>query len=85
MVFISPAVDIKKETVRLMAKRFNPRGLKEAITSPMLEVEPYIVELIDQLSKIRSPITCCKGLQIANRPQLWDPPLLLPHKTTVSR
>ena len=66
MVFIPPAVDIKKETVRSMAKRFNPRGLKEAITSPMLEVEPYIVELIDQLSKIRSPITCCKGLQLAN-------------------
>ena len=26
----------------------------------------YVVELIDQLSKFRSPITCCKGLQLAN-------------------
>jgi hypothetical protein len=32
----------------------------------MLEVEPYIVELIDQLGKMRSPITCREGLQLAN-------------------
>ena len=63
---IPHAVDIKKETVRSSAKRFNPRVLKEAVTSPMLKVEPYIVELIDQLSKIRLPITCRKGLQLAN-------------------
>jgi hypothetical protein len=30
----------------------------------MLEVETYIVELIDQLGKMRSPITL--GLQLAN-------------------
>ena len=35
------AVDIKRETFRSRAKRFNPRGLKEAVTSPMLKVEPY--------------------------------------------
>jgi hypothetical protein len=32
----------------------------------MHEVEPYIVELIDQLGKMHLPITCQEGLQLAN-------------------
>ena len=34
--------------------------------SPMLEVEPYIIVLIDQLSKMRVLITCQQGLELAN-------------------
>ena len=55
---ILPAVNINFETVRTCAKRNNHQGTNTECLSPMLEVELYIVELIDQLSKMRSPITC---------------------------
>ena len=42
------------------------QGTNTARISPMLEVEPYIVELIGQLGKMRLAITCREGLQIAN-------------------
>ena len=32
----------------------------------MLEVEPYIIVLIEQLSKMRVPITCWQGLEYAH-------------------
>jgi len=32
----------------------------------MLEVEPYIIVLIDHLSKMRVPIKCRQGLELAN-------------------
>jgi hypothetical protein len=63
---IPPAVNINFETVRTRAKRKNNQGTNTARISPMLEVEPYIVELIDQLGKMRPPITCREGLQLAN-------------------
>ena len=63
---ILPAVNINFETVRTCAKRKNHQGTNTECLSPMLEVELYIVELIDQLSKMRSPITCREGLQLAN-------------------
>jgi len=70
---ILPAVNINFETVRTYAKRKNHQGTNTECLSPMLEVELYIVELIDQLSKMRSPIicqespiTCREGLQLAN-------------------
>jgi hypothetical protein len=34
--------------------------------SPMLEVEPYLVELIIKLAEMRTPITTSQGLQLAN-------------------
>ena len=40
---IPPAVVVNKETVRTRTKRFNTRGLKEAVTLPILEGEPYIL------------------------------------------
>ena len=61
MVFLLMLILKKKQLARSRVKRLNPRGLKEAVTSAMLEVEPYIVE---HLLKIRSPITFCKGLQL---------------------
>ena len=34
--------------------------------SPMIEVKPYIVEMIGQLAKMRQPITCRQVLELAN-------------------
>jgi hypothetical protein len=51
------AVDIKRETFRSRAKRFNPRGLKEAVTSPMLEVEPYWDEVEALMEKFWNMIS----------------------------
>ena len=47
---IPPAVNINFETVSTRAKR---KGTNTAHISPMLEVEPHIVELIYQLGKMR--------------------------------
>ena len=63
---IPPGVEINIETVRSRAKRKKPQGKNEASMSPMLEVEPYIIVLIEQLSKMRVPITCRQGLELAN-------------------
>ena len=52
--------------MRRHAKRKNNHGTNTARISPMHEVEPYIVELIDQLGKMHLPITCQEGLQLAN-------------------
>ena len=59
---IPPAVKINFETVRTCAKRKNHQGTNTECLSPMLEVEPYLVELIgDHLGKMRPPITCREG------------------------
>jgi hypothetical protein len=63
---IPPGVEINIETVRSRAKRKKPQGKNEASTSPMLEVEPYIIVLIEQLSKMRVPITCRQGLELTS-------------------
>jgi len=34
--------------------------------SPMLEAEPYLMELIIKLADMRTPITTSQGLQLAN-------------------
>ena len=36
------------------------------LTSPMKEVEDYIVEIMTQLAKMQVPITCHQGLELAN-------------------
>ena len=48
---------ISKETIRSRAKRGKFTGGIPGNTSPMVAIEPYIVELICQLAKIRVPIT----------------------------
>jgi hypothetical protein len=35
-------------------------------TTPMLQVELYLVELIIKLAEMRQPITASQGLQLAN-------------------
>ena len=64
MVFLLLSILISKQ-LEHMRKEKN-QGTNTARISPMLEVEPYIVELIDHLGKMRSPITCRDGLQLAN-------------------
>ena len=42
------------------------KGGKRGLQSPMLEVEPYLVELIIKLADMRAPITTSQDLQLAN-------------------
>jgi hypothetical protein len=61
-------VKINAETIRTRAKRgiLEPITVEQGTPSPMLSLEPYIVELIIQLSRMRSPINVTTGLQLAN-------------------
>ena len=64
---IPPGVEINIEKVRSRAKRKKPQGKIESSTSrTMLEVEQYIIVLIEQLSKMRVPFTRWQGLELAN-------------------
>lgn len=63
---IPEGMHISVETLRSRAKRGNFKGGNVGNTSPMEDVEPYIVELIGQLAKMRVPITRRQGLQLAN-------------------
>ncbi|KAI2506247.1 hypothetical protein MHU86_8182 [Fragilaria crotonensis] len=58
---------ISKYTVRsrVTRKKVNP-AVRQGTPSPMLTVEPCIVDLIAQLSRMRSPINVTAGLQLAN-------------------
>jgi hypothetical protein len=56
---------ILKETVRQRVKRGTKSG-HIGQTSPMAQIEPYLVELILQLSSMRTPITTSQGLQLTN-------------------
>jgi hypothetical protein len=56
---------ILKETVRQRVKRGSKSG-HIGQTSPMAQIEPYLVELILQLASMRTPITTSQGLQLAN-------------------
>ena len=64
MIGIPLGVEINTEAVRSCPKR--KKGQNKASKSLLLEVEPYIMMLIDQLSKMRVPITCWQGLELAN-------------------
>ncbi|KAI2490799.1 hypothetical protein MHU86_23764 [Fragilaria crotonensis] len=59
--------NISIHTVRTRAKRnkLNP-DVCQGTPSPMLSIEPYLVALITQLSRMRLPITVAAGLQLAN-------------------
>jgi hypothetical protein len=56
---------ILKQTVRQRLKRGSTSG-HVGQTRPMAEVEPYLVQLIIQLSNMRTPISCAQGLKLAN-------------------
>jgi hypothetical protein len=58
-------LELNKDTIRKRVKR-GSKGGKRGLQSPMLEVEPYLVELIIKLADMRTPITTSQGLQLAN-------------------
>lgn len=41
-------------------------GHRHGWVSPMLAIEPYMVELIHQLARMRNPISVSDGLRLAN-------------------
>ena len=60
-------VKISPFTVRARVKRSRTNPLvPQGTASPMIAIEPYIVDLIIQLSKMRSPVNVTTGLQLAN-------------------
>ena len=67
---IQPSTSIKIETIqsRLRNKTLNPATgiVKQGTPSPMIAVEPYIVQVISQLAKMRTPISVSTGLLLAN-------------------
>lgn len=58
---------ISSFTVRSRAKRLRTNPLEpQGTVTPMLAVEPFIVDIIAQLSRMRQPINVTTGLQLAN-------------------
>ncbi len=58
---------ISKFTVRSRVTRNNVNpAVRQGTPSPMITIEPYIVDPISQLSRMRSPINVTTGLQLAN-------------------
>jgi hypothetical protein len=58
-------VTIRKDCIRQRVKR-NSASNHAGQQSPMIEIEPYLVELIIKLSSMRMPITSAQGLELAN-------------------
>ena len=58
--------EISVETIRTWAKRGSCNVAHPGLTSPMEEVEDYIVEIMTQLAEMQVPITCHQGLELAN-------------------
>jgi hypothetical protein len=56
---------ILESTVRQRLKRSTKSGYC-GLTSPMMEIEPYIVSIIIQLANMRVPITSSQGLGLCN-------------------
>ena len=63
---IPSTVAISIETIRSRAKRGNCKVAHRGTPSPMEKVEQYIVEIASQLAKMRQPISCRQGLELAN-------------------
>ncbi len=57
---------IDPECICSRVKRGKRHGGISGNASPMDEIEPYLVELIGQLEKMRVPISCRQGLALAN-------------------
>jgi len=58
-------VIIHKDTIRQRVKR-NTKDGHIGQRSPMLDIEPYLVELVTKLAEMRTPITTTQGLELAN-------------------
>ena len=71
MVFLLLSILISKQLEHVQKEK-NNQGTNTARISPMLEVEPYIVELIDQLGKMRPPITCREGATATCKFTSWE-------------
>jgi hypothetical protein len=52
--------------IRTRAKRGKLKGGNRGNTTPMIEIEPYLVDMIGQLANMRAPINCKQGLALAN-------------------
>ncbi len=63
--FLPEDTTICTGTIRQRVKRNSNSG-HVGQTSPMVQVEPYLVELIIKLAEMRYPITTSQGLQLAN-------------------
>jgi hypothetical protein len=63
--FLPEDTTICTGTIRQRVKRNGNSG-HVGQTSPMVQVEPYLVELIIKLAEIRQPITTSQALQLAN-------------------
>ncbi len=57
---------IEPECIRSRAKRGNFTGGISGNTSLMVDIEPYLVEMIGTLGKKRVPISSRQGLSLAN-------------------
>jgi hypothetical protein len=57
---------IEPECIRSRAKRGNISGGTAGNMSPMLAIEPYLVEMIRELEKMWVPISSRQGLALAN-------------------
>jgi hypothetical protein len=58
-------VTTHKDTIRQTVKR-NTKDGYIGQRSPMLDIEPYLVELVTKLAEMRTPITTTQGLELAN-------------------
>ena len=58
---------IKESTIRSRNKRGNHNPIMpQGTPSPMIQIEPYLVAVITQLARMRSPINCSTGLHLVN-------------------
>ena len=58
---------IQKNSIQEHVKRGNFRLIQQpGHISPLLEIEPYILHLIDQLAKMRAPLNVAQGLRLFN-------------------
>jgi hypothetical protein len=62
---LDDSINICCGTVRQRVQQ-NSNGGHIGQASPMLDVEPYLVDLIIKLGEMRQPITTSQGLQLAN-------------------
>jgi hypothetical protein len=58
-------VIIRKDCIHQRVKR-NSTSNHAGQQSPMMEIEPYLVELIIKLASMRMPITSSQGLELAS-------------------
>jgi hypothetical protein len=58
---------IKESTIRSRNKRGNHNPIMpQGTPSPMIQIEPYLVAVITQLARMRSPINCSTSLHLVN-------------------